>query len=251
MAVSPDGGYLVAAIHGGGAYNILPISADGSIGPVSQILKEIGNGTHPLYQASAHPHSILFDPTGRYLLGTDEGCDRINCFAFENGGITRTTQALSRPVSGPGHLAMHPSSRFFYAANTLDGSIDCYRCSAGAHEMHHEQRVTTNKKTEQQEEQQLVISSSGRVLYAASRDNISVWEIDSRTGELSFMQRWVQMNRRLRALMLSPDDRRLLVADEDQNELLSVSVDMERGKLGEALPMARIAGLRSLAVKYI
>jgi 6-phosphogluconolactonase (cycloisomerase 2 family) len=117
--------------------------------------------------------------------------------------------------------------------------------------MHHEPRVTTNKKTEQQEEQQLVISSSGRVLYAASRDNISVWEIDSRTGELSFMQRWVQMNRRLRALMLSPDDRRLLVADEDQNELLSVSVDMERGKLGEALPMARIAGLRSLAVKYI
>ena len=42
-AVSPDGRSLVVAVHGGGAYNVLPIGEDGRLGRVSGILKEIGS----------------------------------------------------------------------------------------------------------------------------------------------------------------------------------------------------------------
>ena len=249
-AVSPDGNYLVVAIHGGGAYNVLPLAHDGAVQRVSQIMKEVGAGTHPHYQASAHPHTVAFDATGQYLLATDEGCDRINLFTFQNGRMMRTRQTLSQPASGPGHLATHPSGNFFYVSNTLDRSIDCYRCANEA-EIRHEQRIATHSKTASGETQQIVIPSSGRNLYAASDEGISVWEIDPITGKLSAIQQWRIKNRSLRALILSSDHQHLLVADSSQHELLSVPIHAESGKLGAPSIVAIAISATSLAVKYI
>jgi 6-phosphogluconolactonase len=248
--VSPDGNYLVVAIHGGGAYNVLPIGPDGALQRVSQIMKEVGAGTHPVYQASAHPHTVVFDAKGQYLLATDAGCDRINLFTFQNGRMMRTRQTLSQPVSGPGHLAMHPSGKLFYVSNTLDGSIDCYRCS-DEREIRHEQRIATHAKTSADEAQHIVLSSSGRNLYVASDEGISVWEIDPITGKLSAIQQWSMKNRSLRTLILSPDQQHLLVADSSQHELLSIPVHVESGKLGAASIVANAIPATSLAVKYI
>jgi 6-phosphogluconolactonase len=249
-AVSPDGNYLIVAIHGGGAYNVLPLAPDGSVQRVSQILKEIGGGTHPVYQASAHPHTVAFNATGQYLLATDAGCDRINLFTFQNGRMMRIGQTLSQPVSGPGHLAMHPSGKFFYVSNMLDGSIDCYRC-ANEKEMHREQRIAIHTKTAAREAQHIVISSSGRNLYAASDECILVWEIDPITGKLSAFQQRSMTNRSLRTLILSPDHEHLLAADSSRHELLSIPVHAESGKLGAASIVANAIPFTSLAVKYI
>jgi 6-phosphogluconolactonase len=252
VAVSPDGNYLVVAIHGGGAYNVLPIAPDGSVGRVSQILKEVGSGSHPVYQASAHPHSVAFDETGKHLLATDEGSDRISIFTFQNGRMARTLETLCKPVSGPGHLVKHTSGNFLYVSNTLDGSIDCYCWRADAGKMKHEQRIEMNRNTASGEAPHLVISSSGRILYAASVDEgISVWGIDSATGKLAFIQRLGLANRSLRSLILSVDNRRMFAADGKQHELLSIPVDAESGELGAAFIAAKTRSPRGLAVKYI
>lgn len=251
IAISPDGNYLAVAIHGGGAYNVLPIGPDGTVGRVSQILKEVGAGSHPVYQASAHPHTIAFDATGQYLLTTDEGCDRINLFAFLNGKMTRISQTPSRPASGPGHLAMHPSGIFFYVANTLDESIDCYRYGADEGKIRHELHIATNPKATAYKARHLVISSSGRNLYAASDEGISTWKIDPITGKLSAIQQWNLKNRSLHTLILSPDDKRLFVADRSRQELLSIPVHAESGRLRTVSVAVKAIPSISLAMKYI
>jgi 6-phosphogluconolactonase len=252
LGISPDGNYLVVTIHGGGAYNVLPIGSDGIVGRVTQIFKEVGAGPHPIYQASAHPHTAMFDATGQHLLATDEGCDRISVFRFQNGWITRTFQASSQPLSGPGYLAMHPAGNFLYVSNTLDGSIDCYRWHADIGQMEHQRRVVTNRKTGERGAHQLVISSSGRFLYAASaNEGISVWEIDPMTGKLSLIQQWILTNRSLRPLILSLDSRRLFVADSRQRQLLSILVHAGSGELGTAVAVAKMATPGSLVVRYL
>src|SRR5205823_7944684 len=80
FAISPDGGYVVVAAYGGGAYNVLPVDGDGRIGSVRQVLKEIGNGPNRKRQATAHPHSVVIHPSGKFVIATDLGCDRINVF---------------------------------------------------------------------------------------------------------------------------------------------------------------------------
>jgi 6-phosphogluconolactonase (cycloisomerase 2 family) len=243
LAVSPDGKYLVVAIHGGGAYNVLPIESDGTVGRVIQIFKEVGTGPHPIYQASAHPHTVVFDPAGQHVLTTDEGCGRISIFTFRNGKMERTAQILHRPECGPGHLAMHPSGRFFYVSNRLDSSIACYRWDT-------HKAVTSESMTPTAEIHRLLVSLSGDVLYAASAEGISLWQIDPGGGKLSFRQQWNPKNRSLVSLSLSSDGQRLFAIDSQQHEVISVPVQGESGDLGTASAVTKITSPMALVMKH-
>ena len=75
LALAPDGSFLVVAAYGGGIYNVLPVSHAGVIGEVRQVLKVIGSSIHPDRQAASHPHSLVFHPSGNFLLATDLGTD--------------------------------------------------------------------------------------------------------------------------------------------------------------------------------
>jgi 6-phosphogluconolactonase len=252
IAISPDGNYLIAAIHGGGAYNVLALSPDGALGGVTQIVKEVGAGPHPVYQVSAHPHTIVFDATGRYILTADEGCDRISVFDFQHGRMIRTHQTVSLPVSGPGHMAKHPSGNFLYISNSLDGSIDCFKWDAGVGKIEHQRRVTPGPNTDPYKAKPLVISASGDFLYSVfANEGISVWKIDPVTGKLSLIQQEVLTNSSLSGLILSPDNRRLFVSDGRQHELLSMPVHAGSGKLGPPFTVARTPSPGSLVVKYV
>jgi 6-phosphogluconolactonase (cycloisomerase 2 family) len=114
FAVSPDFRHIVVAVYGGGAYNVLPISPEGELGPVSQIIKETGSGPDPQKQASAHPHSLIFHPSGRFVLTTDLGTDRVNVFGFSNGLMKRVTYVQVPAGSGPAQLgASWPASKVY------------------------------------------------------------------------------------------------------------------------------------------
>lgn len=85
LALSPDGKLLAVAAYGGAIYNLFPIAEDGSLGQPSSIFKQAGCGPHAQSQTSAHPHTLFFDATGRHLLSSDFGSDRLSVFAVEGG----------------------------------------------------------------------------------------------------------------------------------------------------------------------
>ncbi len=127
LAVSPDHQHLVAAAYGGGSYNVLRIEPDGGLGCVSGILKEAGSSAHPEHQTSAHPHTLLFDKSGRYLLSTDLGCDRINVFRLtSSGALVRHCRFSVAPGSGPGSLALDNSGTVLYVRNELRDTVCRY-----------------------------------------------------------------------------------------------------------------------------
>jgi 6-phosphogluconolactonase (cycloisomerase 2 family) len=85
LAVSPNGRHLVVAAYGGGSYNVLPVAANGEIGRVTQAVKEIGCGR------AAHPNSVVFHPSGRFVIATDSGAERVSVFRFSEGRMTRVS----------------------------------------------------------------------------------------------------------------------------------------------------------------
>jgi 6-phosphogluconolactonase (cycloisomerase 2 family) len=112
LALSPDRRHIVVAVYGGGCYNVLPVNTNGEIGPVTQVFKEIGSGPHPK-QATAHPYSVLFHPSGQFLITTDLGADRISVFRFHEGRMTRVHQLKAPAGSGPAQLEMNPTGSQF------------------------------------------------------------------------------------------------------------------------------------------
>jgi 6-phosphogluconolactonase len=127
LDISPDGRHLVVAAYRGGAFNVLPVQADGKIGDVTQVLKEIGSGPDPALQATAHPHSVVFHPSGKLVVATDLGADRISLFSFESGRLSRLQQIETPPGSGPANLHISLSGEHVFVEQScalFDAAID-------------------------------------------------------------------------------------------------------------------------------
>jgi 6-phosphogluconolactonase len=173
MAVSPDGQLLAVAAYGGGIYNLIAIAPDGSLGQVSSIFKDAGCGPNVQLQASAHPHTLLFDAVGRHLLSSDFGSDRLSVFAFEDDGLRRRMQRSTGEGSGPSDSVLHPSGSFVYSWHGLEGTLVCYRFEGG--------RVGEEVQRVPLSAGGLAVHPSGRMLYTA----LGSWRIDGGSGRLS------------------------------------------------------------------
>jgi 6-phosphogluconolactonase len=135
LAISPDFKHLVVAVHGGGLYNVLALQSNGVIGAVTQVIKEIGSSIHAERQTSAHPHSVVFHPSGELLIGTDLGADRINVFRFEDGQMTCVHRVRTASGSGPAGLAMHSSGSQVLVDHEFSPLVARYRFDSGSGEL--------------------------------------------------------------------------------------------------------------------
>ena len=173
LAVCPDGSAIVVGVHGGGAYNVLPIQGDGSLGRVTGILKETGSGPHSS-QTSSHPAAVLFDSAGQ-LLSVDQGTDNLNVFAvrnYEMSGICRHKVASG---NGPTSIVLHPNGDRFYVAQAFRPSISSFKYDTRTGKIvDHEQTV---HKSFGDGSALLAIHPSGEALYSSHGRGIQGWKI--------------------------------------------------------------------------
>jgi 6-phosphogluconolactonase (cycloisomerase 2 family) len=253
MALSPDGKLLAVAAYGGGLYNLLPIGEDGSIGRPSGIYKEAGCGRHAELQGSAHPHTLVFDPTGRHLLSSDFGSDRLSVFAVEDGRLRRRMQEFTGEGSGPGACALHHAGTTFYAWHDLENTLVCYRYDAASGTVGEMiQRLSFPKAAGSvATNQALALHPSGRILYTTqvTRNQLSAWRIDAGSGMLSRAQH-VLLGETTR-ITVAPDGKSVFVLDGASGSICRVTADPLTGELGWKTKVALVHEPRSLALKTI
>lgn len=260
LAVSPDGRNVVVAIHGGGAYNLLPVRKDGHLERVSKIVKETGSGPHRKWQEAAHPQMVMFDTLGCHLLSSDLGSDRLNVFAYTDGELTIQHRRATTPGSGPSHLIMHPSGQLLYVMHELDASISCY----GYDPVHgrvlerlHHVSMYPNGFRKPKAAGTFTMHPSGQFLYTASYQeqpdhpsgSITVWRIDPRNGALARMQHITGNIHSPSAITVTSDGANLFLLGK--NNVHSMRIHPVSGHLSQPMQMANAPGPTSLALKYL
>ncbi|MDP9602513.1 UNVERIFIED_ORG: 6-phosphogluconolactonase (cycloisomerase 2 family) [Variovorax paradoxus] len=252
LAVSPDGRALVVALYGGGAYNVLPIGTDGALGKVSGIEKETGSGPDAERQESPHPHMVQFDASGRRVLATDLGSDRVNVFTLADGKLAPIGRTAVQAGSGPRHLALHPSQRQVYVVGELDASVTSYAYDAANGAVGEQrQRVSTlpDGYTGQKSAAALVMHPSGQFLYASNRrlksdhplaDSIAAFRIDPASGNLTPVQHWSEGLRFPRALTVAPDGGHLYALSQKGDTILRLRIDPATGRLDQPVQVAQV-----------
>jgi len=188
FAITPDGQHVAVAAYAGGLYNVLPIGADGVLGLVTSIRKEVGCGPVTTHQASAHPHTLQFDPSGQYLVGTDFGADRLNVLALIGGKLVRHAHVQLPAGAGPASVVFHPSGSFFYVAHALTGHVFCYQFQAS------EKRISSTSAPvavlpviAPETGTILAMHADGRFLYGSGPNPgfISCYAVDEQSGALA------------------------------------------------------------------
>jgi 6-phosphogluconolactonase len=235
MAVSPDGKLLAVAAYGGGIYNLVAIAQDGSLGQVSSIFKDAGCGPHAQLQASAHPHTLLFDAGGRHLLSSDFGSDRLSVFALEDGGLRRRMQRSTGEGSGPRNCVLHPSGSFVYTWHGLEGTLVCYRYGGGG-VCEEIQRVPLSAGG-------LTVHPSGRMLYTAEGG----WRIDATDGRLSRGQRLPAASQ----IVVSHDGTSVYFLDGLTGSIDQATADDRTGEVHCRTNAAVVDNLSSIALKTV
>jgi 6-phosphogluconolactonase len=239
MALSPDGKVLAVAAYGGGIYNVCSVAEDGSLGQPVSIFKDAGCGSDLQLQGAAHPHSLVFDSTGRRLLASDFGSDRLSVFAVESGRLQRLAQRPTGSGSGPGATVLHPGGAFFYVWHELEGTLAGYRYNAMSGAVGETiQRLPFPRSSAGT----LAMHPSGRMLYTSQ----GVWQIDGGSGRLTRTPYELPNATQISA---APDGGSIYILDGGTGSIYQMPTDRVTGELHCKTRVALVSEPKSIAIR--
>lgn len=205
LSLHQSGKWLFVANYHGGTSAVLPIDADGQLGPASDVKRDEGV-VGPRRATSAppgsfawsghdrtHSHMILPDPSGRFVLAADLGLDRILVWKFDAAAGKRIPNdppsVAFPPGDGPRHFAFHPNGRLLYSLQEEGSTIVTFDYDRSTGALKPKQTISslppgfagTNFTSE------VAVSPDARFVYAANRlhDTIS-WFSIAADGTLRF-----------------------------------------------------------------
>jgi 6-phosphogluconolactonase len=250
LALSPNGKMLAVAAYGGAIYNLFPIAEDGSLGQPSGIFKQAGCGPQAQSQASAHPHTLLFDASGHHLLSSDFGSDRLSVFAVEGGRLEPRMQHATGEGSGPGACALHPVSSVVYAWQNLQSTLACYRYDGGSGAIGDTiQRLSFPAASLHA----LALHPSGHMLYTTqeNRNELRAWHVDTKNGRLTHAKVMVLGEATPTQISASPDGESIFVVDGPGGSIYKVTADRATGELHCKAEVTVVNEPKSIALKTI
>jgi 6-phosphogluconolactonase len=236
QAVDPSGKFMVVANYSSGSVAVLAIAPDGSLKDQHQLVMLPGEpGPHKVEQTISHPHDVVFDPSGRFVLVPDKGLDRVFVFRFDpaSGRLSEPDSVKSRPGAGPRHLAFHPKLPVVWVLNELDSTVATYRWDGGV--LAPKQMITTlpTDFTGYSTTAEITVSPDGRYVYCSNRghDSVAIYAADTADGVLTPIGWQPTQGKVPRFIGLDPSGQFLHAANEQGDTIVSFRVEGSSGKL--------------------
>jgi 6-phosphogluconolactonase len=256
QAIDPSGRFMLVANYGSGNVGVLPIRQDGTLGDDVQVVALQGQpGPHRIEQTSSHPHQVVFNPAGRFVIVPDKGLDRIFVFRFDRttGRLIPTEQGsvAALPGSGPRHAAFHPTLPILWVINEISNSVVTYYLEAEHGGLRPVQILPSLPSDYVCENtgSEIAVFSDGRFVYCSNRthDSIAIFAADPATGLLTSIG-WVPSQGRIpRFIGFDPSCRLLYAGNEQSDTVVSWRVDPSTGILTPTEHMVRNASPVTIA----
>lgn len=265
LCVHPSGRFVLVANYGSGGIAALPVLADGTLGEASDVVQDEGTpGPSPATDAAPgsfaisghdgpHAHTVRVDPSGRFVLHTDLGLDRIYLHTLDpNTGRFAPHDppfVAAAPGAGPRHMAFHPNRRLIYTLNETASTLTAYAWDAKAGSLRPRQTVSTLPPgfAGTSFGSELVIGPAARFLYAANRlhDSVAILGIGA-GGRLAWIDAEWTRGDYPRHIAIDPSGHFLFACNHRGDQITCFRISRSTGKLrftGEYTPVGSPAML--------
>jgi len=194
--LDPTERFLIVANYSSGSVAVLPVAADGSLADAVQLVALPGEararhrGGH---QGQSHPHDIVLDPSGRFVVVPDKGIDRVFVFRFDarRGRLAPAGKGYvdARCGAGPRHAAFHPALPVAWVLNELDGTVTTYDWNPrrGTLSPVEVSMTLPGDFTGDNQTSEIAFAASSSTLYVSNRghDSIALFRVNRTTGRLT------------------------------------------------------------------
>jgi 6-phosphogluconolactonase len=243
LTIDAAGKHLLAANYGGGTAAVLPIAADGTLGPATSVVTHEGRGPKP-NQEKPHAHAVVLDRANRYAFVADLGIDSVMAYRYdaEKGALTAHkpgTIALPAGV-GPRHFTFDAAGTHAYVITEMGSNVVQYDYDAAHGTLTPRATVTTLPKgfAGETDGAEIALSPNGRFLYASNRgrdpkvsDTIAIFAVDAKSGALTPVGHQAMSGRTPRHFAIDPSGRYLLATYQRSSSVAVYRIDAKTGLL--------------------
>jgi 6-phosphogluconolactonase (cycloisomerase 2 family) len=199
VSIHSSGKFVMVADYTGGAYAIIRIKPDGSLGETTDVVRPSGpldpataSDTQPgQYATSDHRgsrgHMINNDASGQYVIGDDAGRDQIFVWKLDTntGKLNQISVTKSLPGAAPRHFVFSHDGKTMYQLQEQDSRLQVYSFADG--------KLTPKGASVSalpdgyqgsNTASELLIDKAGKHLYSGNRtqDSIATFSIGSDAG---------------------------------------------------------------------
>jgi 6-phosphogluconolactonase (cycloisomerase 2 family) len=250
VSVHPSGKFLLVANYFGGSVAVLPVLADGSLGPATDVKEDAGtigprratNAPPGTFAFSGHDrthaHMVQADASGRFVLHVDLGLDRIVVGTFDAGRGLLTPgdhhEVALPPGDGPRHFAFHPNGRWFYSIQEEGSTIVLFDWDGTAGRLTSRQTISSLPPGYAGSNfcSEILVSADGRFVYGGNRlhDTVGIFAVGG-TGELTFVADEPTRGNYPRSFNFDPTGRFLYCCNQRADNVTAFRVDAKTGRL--------------------
>ena len=249
-SLSADGRYLFVANYGvhadpGGSLAVLPINAEGQLQPVTQMSSHPASRVNPERQMSAHVHSAVSSPDGKFVYASDLGADKVFVYRYEPAANPDHPLVAADPAfvalpagSGPRHLLFSGDGKHAYLTTEMSAQVFVFDYDNGRLKQRQALELAHGMPAQNRAAGALHTSQDGKFLYVSNRgkaNEILVFAINPGNGELTEIQRRSVDGDHPREFALSPNGKFLLIANQMSNAIGVLERDPETGTLGKTV----------------
>lgn len=231
-----DDDNVIVATYSGGSINVFKRLGDGKLSEVFQNVKFEGIGINPKRQEKSHIHQVQFSPDHQFLLATDLGLDKIYIFKYYKNGeqvLEKVGEYEAKKGSGPRHLAFSKNGKFIYLVHELSSDLSVLSFNDGKINMLQEETLLSRKVKFNFRAADIHISDNERFVYVTNRDDaddITVFE-RKKDGTIKKIQQIKTTGRNPRNFAISPNNKLVLIANQDTNRINIFARDLKTGFL--------------------
>ena len=231
--------HLLVANYNSGSVSVVPVGADGRLGPPSDVVQHSGSSANPDRQKGPHAHCVTMESGNRFAFVCDLGLDKVMIYRFdaERGKLTPHDPpfAAIKPGSGPRHMVFRPDGRVAYVFNEMSSTVNAFSYAAGSGVLKEIQTIATLPAyfTGDSTAAEIDVHPSGRWLYVSNRghDTVVLFSIDSSTGTLTLVEEQVTRGATPRHFGIDPSGRHFAVGNQNSDTILIAEIDGDNGRL--------------------
>jgi 6-phosphogluconolactonase len=239
ISINKNNSHVYVANYTSGSIAAFKVMKDGMLSEAIQSIYHKGNSIHSERQTSAHAHACVLSPDEHFLLVADLGIDEIMVYTINSHSEDQSLTLKSRfPIlpkgKGPRHLVFNQSASKIYLTLELTAELAVLNYDNGQIQLEQIIRVENDDFKLFESLADLKISNDGQFLYVSNRgeaNSITVFKINSETGQLQKIQNISSAGKTPRNIALNPSNQYLLVAHQDSNNITVFKRDAQSGLL--------------------